>query len=108
MARDTKIKIDRLLALVMDTVTNHSLTGWLSGGVPFHIPGNGGPACVEFLSTGQRVVETMAFTLLSVLLFIWAFRSLSPVHSIEAHVLDRSLSGLIMYSSAHLGNTQDW
>jgi len=32
----------------------------------------------------------MAFTLLSVLLFIWAFRSLSPVHSIEAHVLDRT------------------
>lgn len=73
-----------------DTVTNHSLTGWLSGGVPFHIPGNGGPACVEFLTTGQRVVETIFFTLISVLLFIWAYRSLSPVASIDAHVLDRT------------------
>ena len=91
MTRVAKVKIYRPLALMTDTVTNHSLTGWLSGGVPFHIPGNGGPACVEFLTTGQRVVETIFFTLISVLLFIWAYRSLSPVASIDAHVLDRSV-----------------
>jgi len=75
----------------MDEVTNHSReAGWLSGGVPFHIPGNGGPACVMFLSSQQRVGETIIFTLLSMLLFIWSYSSLSPIHTSQATMADRT------------------
>jgi len=74
----------------MDEVTNHSSAGWLAGGVPFHIPGNGGPECVLFLTVGQRIMETMIFSLGSFLLFLWSYKSLSPVQNLEAHMLDRT------------------
>jgi len=80
-------------------MSNNSNVGWLSGGVPFHIPGNGGPDCVQFLSTQQKVVETMVFTMLSVMLFIWSYMSLIPLDIVDPHVLPsrtgkRSLLGL--------------
>ena len=74
---------------VMEEVSNHSEAGWLAGGVPFHIPGNGGPGCVQFLSVRQRTVETMVFSLGSILLLLWSYRTLSPIQNLDAHVLDR-------------------
>lgn len=65
-------------------------TGWLSGGVPFDIPGNGGPDCVQFLSPYQRLVETMVFSLLSLMLFLWSYKSLSSIQIITAQMRDRT------------------
>eukprot|EP00092_Neocalanus_flemingeri_P083784 GFUD01105173.1.p1 GENE.GFUD01105173.1~~GFUD01105173.1.p1 ORF type:complete len:148 (-),score=27.32 GFUD01105173.1:74-517(-) len=73
----------------MEEVSNHSEAGWLAGGVQFHIPGNGGPGGVQFLSAGQRMVETVVFSLGSIFLLIWSYRALSPVQNMDAHVLDR-------------------
>lgn len=74
----------------MEEVSNHSEAGWLAGGVQFHIPGNGGPGCVQFLSAGQRMAETVVFSLGSIFLLLWSYRALSPVQNMDAHVLDRT------------------
>jgi len=76
----------------MDEHCNHSArgTGWLVGGVPFHIPGNGGPECVEFLGVGQRLLETIGFSVGSIILLVWSWSSLSPIQNMDAHVNDRT------------------
>jgi len=48
---------------------------WLTGGIPMHIPGNGGPECVEFLTTKQRVVETVVWTLILSCLAVTGWRN---------------------------------
>jgi len=75
----------------MEDLANHSAdTGWLSGGVPFHIPGNGGPDCVQFLSTYQRVGETLVFTCLSLMLFLCSYKSLTSIQTVDAYMKDRT------------------
>lgn len=52
---------------------------WLHSGIPFHIPGNGGPQCIGFLPVTQRVVETLLHTSLSLILLYSAIKHLQPV-----------------------------
>merc|ERR1712179_489969 len=52
---------------------------WRYSGVPFHIPGNGGPGCVSFLSVGQRVQETFIYTCVCLSLTYYSLRHMRPV-----------------------------
>ena len=79
----------------MEGVENRSLEGWLAGGVPFHIPGNGGPDCVQFISLSQRLLETFIFSLISVVMLIWSIRSLPPLKIKEVHKLDRYIKNIL-------------
>ena len=79
----------------MEGVENRSMEGWLAGGVPFHIPGNGGPDCVQFISLSQRLLETFIFSLISVVMLIWSIRSLPPLKIKEVHKLDRYIKNIL-------------
>lgn len=45
------------------------ITDVLYGGVDFSLPGNGGKECVEYLSSNQRIVETLVYELFTIFVF---------------------------------------
>ena len=42
----------------------NGLASVIYGGVNHSIPGNGGPDCTDYISGQQKIVETLAFTVL--------------------------------------------
>jgi len=53
-------------------------SSWIAGGIPFDIPGNGGAECVSFSTPTQRLVETMFWSTVALMVAWIGWRAKSP------------------------------
>ena len=78
-----------------DTIRHYM--GWTLTGVDFSLPGNGGPDCVEFIPHKQKIVETVAFSLLALVWLAWSYPRIKlPERLPEPSRIDSTMKRVVL------------